>query len=292
MPTARSDYKDRLFSFIFGSPGNEPWTLALYNAVNATSYSDPSAVEVNTVREALYLGMRNDVSFLIADEMSLYEQQSTYNPNMPLRMLQYLANLYERVVVSRRLNKYGSRLIPLPVPKLVVFYNGVRELGDETVLSLADSFPPGADPDVSVRVRMVNVNEGRSPGLLGACRPLAEYSWLVARIRDRTAAGERASEAVDATLASMPEDFTIKRFLETHRAEVAGMLLAEYDEAKAMEMFREDGRAQGLAEGLAEGEARGQAKGRNELLAQLVQKGLLSPADAEAVAREALAERG
>ena len=251
--TASREYKDRLFGFIFGSPGNEAWTLSLYNAVGGTSYEDPSAVEINTIREALYLGMHNDVSFLIADEVSVYEQQSTYNPNMPLRMLQYAGNLYERYVVGRKLNKYGRRLLRLPAPRMVVFYNGGEDKPDETVLRLSDSFPEGAASDIEVRVRMVNVNEGRSPGLLAACAPLREYAWLVARVREAVVAGTDVGEAVDRAITAMPTSFEIKDFLEEHRAEVVGMLLTEYDEVQAMELFREEGRDEGRKEGRTEG---------------------------------------
>ena len=82
-------YKDRLFNFLFGSEENKAWTLSLYNAVNGSSYTNPDAIQITTIKEVMYLGMHNDVSFLIAEDMALYEQQSTYNPNMPLRMLQY-----------------------------------------------------------------------------------------------------------------------------------------------------------------------------------------------------------
>ncbi len=80
-------YKDRLFTFIFGSPENKAWTLSLFNAVNGSNYDDPDDIEINTIKEVLYLTMHNDVSFLIDGQMNLYEQQSSYNPNMPLRLL-------------------------------------------------------------------------------------------------------------------------------------------------------------------------------------------------------------
>ena len=127
MAVDNTQYKDRLFNFLFGSEENKAWTLSLYNAVNGSSYTDPDAIEITTIKEIMYLGMHNDVSFLIAEEMALYEQQSTYNPNMPLRLLQYAGNLYEKYVKENKLNKYGRELLRLPVPKLVVFYNGTME---------------------------------------------------------------------------------------------------------------------------------------------------------------------
>ena len=119
-------YKDRLFNFLFGSEENKAWTLSLYNAVNGSSYTNPDEIEITTIKEVMYLGMHNDVSFLIAEEMALYEQQSSYNPNIPLRMLQYSGNLYEKYIRQNKLNKYGTAVLKLPVPKLVTFYNGAK----------------------------------------------------------------------------------------------------------------------------------------------------------------------
>ena len=278
MTVDNAQYKDRLFNFLFGRKENKAWTLSLYNAVNGSSYTDPDAIEITTIKEVMYLGMHNDVSFLIAEEMALYEQQSTYNPNMPLRLLQYAGNLYEKYVKENKLNKYGSELLSLPVPKLVVFYNGTREQPDEKMLRLNESFPAGADADIEVRVRMLNVNVGRNRELLEACKPLGEYSWLVEEVRrnNTTKDEEGMSSAIDKAISAMPDDYLIKPFLEAHRAEVKGMLLTEYNEAEQMELFKEDGRR----EGRAEGEVIGREKGILETLISLVKKGLLSMKDA------------
>ena len=270
MATDNVQYKDRLFNFLFGSEENKEWTLSLYNAVNGSHYTDPSMIKITTIREVMYLGMHNDVSFLISNEMNLYEQQSTYNPNMPVRLLQYAGNLYEKYFKENSLNKYGGRLLQLPVPKLVVFYNGKKEQPDEMILKLSDSFPEGSDADIEVKVRMLNVNVGRNTLLLDACRPLGEYSWLVDEIRRNNTTNDEdgMSSAVDRAISDMPDSFVIKSFLELHRTEVKGMLLTEYNEAEAMELFREEGRAEGRAEGII------------DTLISLVQKGLLSIKDA------------
>ena len=272
MATDNVQYKDRLFNFLFGSEENKEWTLSLYNAVNGSHYTDPSMIKITTIREVMYLGMHNDVSFLISNEMNLYEQQSTYNPNMPVRLLQYAGNLYERYFKENSLNKYGGRLLQLPVPKLVVFYNGKKEQPDEMILKLSDSFPEGSDADIEVKVRMLNVNVGRNRLLLEACRPLGEYSWLVDEIRRNNTTNDEdgMSSAVDRAISDMPDSFVIKSFLELHRTEVKGMLLTEYNEAEAMELFREEGRAEGRAEGII------------DTLISLVQNGLLSIKDAAA----------
>ena len=251
MSEDQHQYKDRLFNYIFGSEENKAWTLSLYNAMNSSHYTNPDAIQIMTIREVMYLGMHNDLAFLISETISLYEQQSTYNPNMPLRMMQYLGNLYETFIVQHKMNKYGRTLLKLPAPKLVVFYNGQNHLPDEMELKLSDSFPEGAKADVEVLVRMVNVNYGRNTSLLELCRPLREYAWLIKEIQD-IRKNEELESAIDRAISRMPTDFVIRPFLLSHRSEVKGMLLTEYNEAETMELFREEGRVEGRAEGILE----------------------------------------
>ena len=133
MAVENPQYKDRLFNFIFGAEENKAWALSLYNAINGTNYSDPDGIEITTIKEVMYLGMHNDVSLLISEkllqtymEMDLFEQQSSFNPNLPLRSLQYIANLYEKFIVQRKLNKYGSKLICCRCPNWLCFITEQR----------------------------------------------------------------------------------------------------------------------------------------------------------------------
>lgn len=249
--TINRKYKDRLFNYIFGREENREWTLSLYNAVNGSNYTDPALIEFNTLSDVLFMGMKNDTSFLVFDIMSVYEHQSSLNKNMPLRMLQYVGELYSGYIARNKLNKYGIERIMLPIPKLVTFYNGEQDAEDELTLKLSDSFAPEyrSKADIEVRVRMININYGRNKELMKSCKPLAEYSWFVAAIRSSKADHELAY-AVDKTLDSMPDDFIIKSFLVKHRQEVEGMLDTEYKEAEVMELFREDGRKEGIKEGI------------------------------------------
>ncbi len=262
MVSGRPEYKDRLFSFVFGNDAHKEWTLSLYNAINDTHYDNPDDISIETIRQVLYMGMHNDVAFIIADQLSLYEQQSTYNPNMPLRMLEYTANLFEKYIKREKLNKYGHRQIMLPVPRLVVFYNGVEEKANESTLRLCDAFAPEHrdSADISVTVRMININKGHSQSLMDSCQPLSEYAWSVDSVRQYKKT-DNLEAAIDKTLDSMPDSFIIKPFLEEHRAEVKNMLLTEYDEAETLEMFKRDYLAEGRAEGLTEGMAKGLNEG-------------------------------
>ena len=240
------EYKDRLFSFMFGNGEHKEWTLSLYNAINGTHYTDPEQISIQTIRQVLYMGMHDDVAFIIADMLSLYEQQSTFNPNMPVRMLEYASNLMEKYIRQNRLNKYSRKQIMLPVPKLVVFYNGLDEEPDERMLRLSDAFKPEQrhNADISVTVRMININKGHNDMLMAVCEPLTEYAWIVDCIRNMQKT-DNLETAIDKTIDIIPQSFLTKPFLEAHRAEVKNMLLTEYNETETMEMFREEGRAEG-----------------------------------------------
>ena len=225
--TVNKDHKDRLFSFIFGRSENRAWTLELYNAINGSSYDNPDDIEITTLDNSLYLGMKNDVSFILDEYMSLYEHQSTFNPNMPLRQLMYTGRLYDKYVRKHKLNVYGRRPISIPIPKLVVFYNGTdADLEDEVILNLSDLFEDknkASEADITVRVRMLNINHGRCKEVMKECKPLAEYSWLIDRIRNNQiglSTEEEIEIAVDRSLDELPEEFVIRPFLMEHRSEV------------------------------------------------------------------------
>ncbi len=242
--------KDRLFSFIFGREKNKKWTLALYNAVNHYNHSNPDDIEINTIEDFLYMGMKNDVSFLMHSSLNLYEHQSTYNPNMPVRQLIYLAQLYDKYIKKNKYNLYSEKKLEIPIPKLVTFYNGLKDTEDEKDLHLSDLFPAGCggdDADVSVRVRMFNINYGRNRELMEACEPLNEYAWFIERIR-YYCRSMGIEEAVEHALADMPDTFSIREYLIENRAEVQMICLTEYNEAETMNMFKEEGRLENQQE--------------------------------------------
>lgn len=98
--------------------------LELYNAVTGKDYQDPEELTINTLENAIYMSMKNDLSFIIDLHLSLYEHQSTYSPNLPLRFLMYISDIYSEI--TRDENLYGTRLVSLPTPQFVIFYNGDR----------------------------------------------------------------------------------------------------------------------------------------------------------------------
>ena len=279
------EYKDRLFKFIFGNPENRAWILSLYNAVNGSDYKNANDIRFNTIENAVYMNMKNDVSFLIDNTMSLFEHQSTYNPNMPFRFLLYLAKLYE--VYSQRDDFYmhSSTLQKIPRPKCICFYNGLPNMQDVVTLRLSDMYfkksksrakkiDEDEEVDVEVKVLMININYGHNKELLNSCRPLYEYSFFVDRVRfhldkvKEDAESYTLENAVDNAFDDLPKDFVILQFLLKNKAEVKGMCLFEYNQEKHMKALKEEGIKEGVEkgreEGIREGVEKGVKKGRKE----------------------------
>lgn len=231
--------KDRLFKFIFGNEKCKEWTLALYNAINHSNYNAACAIELNTIDNALYVGMHNDVSFIVENTMNLYEHQSSYNPNMPLRFLVYAGMLYSKYIMDKKndYHRFKRRLQSVPTPKCICFYNGTDNVEDMVELKLSDAV--GENTDIQVTVTMLNINYGHNKELLESCAPLMEYSWFVKSIREK-AGLYGVSEAVNKALQEMPDSFVIKPFLEANKAEVTIMCLTEYDFEEHMKEERAD----------------------------------------------------
>ena len=101
-------HKDRLFSFLFGREENRKWTLELYNAINNSNYTNQEEIEITTMEDVLYMGMKNDLSFVLHGVMSIFEQNSTWNPNLPVRELMYAGKLYDKHIHKYGLNIYGK----------------------------------------------------------------------------------------------------------------------------------------------------------------------------------------
>ena len=267
------EYKDRLFRFIFGNPDKKEWTLSLYNAMNGSHYTDPEAITLHMIEDAVYMGMKNDVSFLIADTFNLYEHQSSFNPNMPMRFLIYAGMLYDNYIETHsEYHRYSSVQQKAPTPRCVCFYNGAKQMSDIVTLRLSDAFTPGSEPDIEVRVTMININYGHNSELLEGCRPLREYSCFVHETRTHQKELGSLEKAIDAAIEKLPDDSLIKPFLVANRSEVKSMFITEYDEERAFAEQREDAREEGRAEGKAEGALL--------MLFGLVKDGLLSLAQA------------
>ncbi|MBR6452083.1 MAG: hypothetical protein IKS87_05210 [Lachnospiraceae bacterium] len=244
-------YKDTVFRLLFGK--NRKELLDLYNAVNDTHYTNAENLEINTLEEAIYVGMRNDISFVFRDELSLYEHQSTLSPNLPLRNLFYVADLLQEMTAE--LNIYSSRRLTIPTPEFYVFYNGEADPGKIREYRLSEMFSkPKDEPCLELVVKIININDGQDNTVLEHCRTLREYAKFVAMIRANLRT-MKPKEAVTKAVDDCIKQGILKEFLIKHKAQVIKMSIYEYDAKKHMQFEREEGREEGRQDGLEEGDA-------------------------------------
>ena len=209
------------------------------------------------------MNMKNDASLLFDGELHLYEHQASVNPNLPLRDLSYVTRQLERYTKDRPL--YGRRLVKIPEPRFVAFYNGTEEQPEQRELKLSDSFLKKTDqPELELKVQMININYGKNRELMKRSRSLEGYSILVDRIRNYAKEMPMA-EAVDRAVSECIREGILSEFLSAQRAEVKAVSIFEYDEEKERRLLQEssweDGREAGMEAGLEAGKEIGKEIG-------------------------------
>ena len=252
-PNANRNYKDTVFRMLFSDRKN---LLSLYNAVNQRDYKNPEDLEIITLENAIYMGMKNDLAFIMDTNLYLYEHQSTYNPNMPLRDLFYICSEYQKLVDKKSL--FSSTLQKIPAPNFIEFYNGSTVIADCTELRLSSAFEYlTGEPKLELIVTVLNVNEGHNADLMQHCSMLKEYAQYVARVR-HYASDMPLNEAVKHAVDECIREGILAEFLTRNRNEVISMSIFEYDkeleEKKLRKAEFEAGREAGHEAGFAEGE--------------------------------------
>ena len=252
-PAANRKYKDTVFRMLFSDREN---LLSLYNAVMGAHYQNAKDLEIVTLENAIYMGMKNDLAFVLETNIYLYEHQSTLNPNLPLRDLFYISMEYQKCVTNKSL--YSTHLQKIPAPKFMVFYNGTDEVEDRVELRLSSAYQHLAgEPDLELKVLMLNINEGHNEELMDQCRMLKEYALYVARVR-RYTAEMSLNDAITRAINECIREGILAEFLQKNRSEVKMVSILEYDKELEEKKLRkaeyeaglEDGRNAGLEEAI------------------------------------------
>ncbi len=209
-------------------------------------------MEIVTLENAIYMSCKNDVACVIDFTLDMYEQQSTVNPNMPIRYLGYVARVFEKLTIHK--NVYSKRLIKLPTPKFIVFYNGREKQPECREYRLSDSFMTKAEHiSLELVVTQLNINTGYNDALMEKCPDLFQYMQYVSKIREYNQEMQleaAVSRAVDECIA----EGILKEFLLQNKAEVVSMSIFEYDAELHMKMEREEAFEDGHARGIEHGE--------------------------------------
>ena len=247
----QTQFRDRLFIAIFGkdTEKSKRWRLNLYNALNGTNYTDPDALKLNTIENVIYIKMYNDVSFLIDSQMTLYEQQSRPNPNMPLRGLLYFAELYQKHLAQKELDLHWSTLVKIPNPRFVVFYNGEPARPELYKLRLSEAFElEDKSGDFEWTAEVININPNKNETLVKSCKPMYDYVRLVGRISDNKKAGMKIEQAVNEAVDWAIKENFLEGFVREQKEEIIAMCLTEYDEESCIRGWRQDGIEMGRQE--------------------------------------------
>jgi hypothetical protein len=258
------NYKDSIFSLLF----NEPCDLReLYSALEGVELDPDTPVTVNTLSNILFMDKLNDLSFTIDNKVViLIEHQSTINPNMALRMLLYMARLYEKITERKVL--YKDKPVKIPRPEFIVLYNGNAPYPDMAELKLSDSYLPlnglkeDRPPLLELTVTVYNINKGHNERMVQKCEKLYGYSIFVSKTREYIGEQNMALDlAVKAALEYCIRNNVLSKFLLEHGSEVMNMLLDEWNWDDAKEVWQEEAREEGLLLGMERGMERGKEKG-------------------------------
>ncbi len=261
---AKRMYKDTIFRMLYHNKEN---LLSLYNAVNGREYTDPEKLQVVTLENAIY----------IADE-------------------------YQRLVVRKSL--YSTVIQKIPTPRFLVFYNGTKEVEDRSEFRLSSAYEnPTENPDLELRVTMLNVNDGHSSDLMEHCRTLKEYAQYVARVRKYAAKQDVSlEEAVTRAVDECIEEGILAEFLLKNKTEVIKVSIYEYDKEfeekklrkaeyeagrqDGIEIGRQDGIEIGRQDGIEIGRQDGIEIGKRILLEKIIKKKLKKGKSTEQIADE------
>lgn len=267
------EYKSDVFKMYFSIKKN---ILDLYNAMNGTSYTEEDDVEVNTLECGVFMKIYNDVSFVISGTINLYEHQSTINPNMPLRDLYYITDMYKPYGMTHDL--YEETLIKVPTPKFVVFYNGRRNAPEKEILKLSDAFIQETDdPELELKVLFLNINYGFNKELMEKCVALRDYATLNKRVRDNLDSGMTIEEAATDAVDTCIRDHIMEDFLVREKAGVIRMHVLDFNEELHEEALINRGIQQGIEQGIQQERIRGD----RERIADMLRRGKTPEAIAE-----------
>ena len=268
------EYKSDVFSMLMEYP---EYALDVYKALGGRSDAEPSMVEIKTLEKGISLSIRNDAAFIIDTDLCLYEHQSTYNPNMPLRSLIYLAEILKPMVKNKDL--YSKKLIKIPKPKFVVFYNGEDDRPEKEIQKLSTAYSHAGDSKDSIELTCIvyNINPDKNNDLKKLSYVLDGYMTLVNKVRELKSADkdyDRENEdVVKEAVEYCIDNHILEEFFRERGSEVIKNMTIDMTFETRQKLFTKEAFEDGKAEGIEEGKALGKAEGKEEGIAEGKEEG-------------------
>ena len=231
-----SKFKDNVFCMLYRDKKN---LLELYNALNNSAYTNVDDLQVTTLNGGSYMKYKNDASFLLCMSLYMFEQQSSKNPNMPLRFLHYVSDVFRELFSNSMLHRRS--MIKIPVPHFVTFYNGLEKwIEDEDEIRLSHMYEiPTDNPELELKVRVININ--KDVHILNKCKTLRDYMTFVNKVRFKMGVqGDDVRIAVTEAMDECIDEDILVDFFEQHREEVVEVSIYDYDEEEVRRVLAEE----------------------------------------------------
>jgi len=250
-----SKYKSSVFASYFSETNQR--LIDLYNAFSNVEYPPNTPLKINTLDNVLFYDLLNDISFVLDDMLIvLFEHQSTYNPNMPFRILQYIVEILKYRYKDPE-PFYRSTLKKIENIRCFVLYNGKEDQPEKRILRLSDAYKQViddiGDPDLVIQLELVvpvyNINLGKNPEIFTKSKSLHEYSQFISKVKEGIAAGKNLKQAIKEAIKYCLKHNIMAEYLNTHEAEVHNMLFQEFTYLDIAKVNREEGRVEGRVEG-------------------------------------------
>ena len=222
--------KDSVFTDLFSDP---EYLLELYQSLFPEDKDCTTEdLEILSLENIFINGPYNDLGFLVKDKlMILIEAQSTWNPNIPMRMLTYLTRTYRDYALRHKFNNYGSKLEKYPKPKLYVVYTGVIPYPSEK-LHLKDCFiSDEGEEESSVDCTVNVITSINSSGIL------TEYISFCKIFNDMIRKYGYVLNAITETIRICKNKDILKKYLESREVEVTRMLANIFDQEVEFESY-------------------------------------------------------
>lgn len=224
------EYRSDVFSMLME---DKSYALQVYNALNGSDYDDPQQVEVLSLEGGISLSIRTDCAFIVDMNLNIYEHQSTYNPNMPLRLLVYFTSYVKNMIKGRYV--FGPKLIKIPTPHFAVFYNGLKDRPEREVIRLSMAYEKPTDkPELELICTVYNINTDKDKEIRQKCAVIDEYMQFIETVRMYEADG--ADAPVERAIRHCISCHILEDFLIRRGAEVLKQMTFDWTYERQMEL--------------------------------------------------------
>ena len=215
--------KDTVFTHLFSEP---EYRLQLAQALHPEMKGlTPEDITLLTLTNVLLDKLYNDLGLLVGNKLLiLVEAQATWSVNILIRLLLYLAETYNRLIVDNEWNVYGSKVLPLPEPEFYVIYTGERKRRPKTI-RFSEAFFGGKKTALDFTVTFIY---GGEDGDI-----IDQYVTFCHVLNDQYCKFGRTVEAVREAIRICKDKNVLKKYLEEREGEVINIMLTLFDQEVA-----------------------------------------------------------